>query len=117
MTQTQLLALGGFVIFMSLAMFFLGLSRRRKSVNIEERLAQFAEADRPFSVVDEELSASFSHRVLKPVFKKTILKLAAFTPTKNIEKTKQKLAEAGNPSGLGVAEFMGLRLFLALALA
>jgi tight adherence protein C len=117
MTQMQLLALGGFIILMSLAMFMIALSRRRTGVNIEERLAKFAEADRPFSVVDEELAASFTQRVLKPLFKKTILKLATFTPTRNIEKTKQKLAEAGNPSGLGVAEFMGLRLFLALALA
>jgi tight adherence protein C len=84
-------------------------------VNIDDRLAQYA--DRPISVADEELSAPFADRVLKPLFKKVILRLGAVAPSKSAEKVRAKLAAAGNPSGLGVAEFMGLRIFLVLALA
>src|SRR5690242_17179354 len=97
---------------LSLTMF--GLSRGRKSVvNLDERLASFA--DRPVSLEDQELSEPFSQRVLKPLIKGWTLKLGAMSPAKSGEKIRVKLAQAGNPSGMGVTEFLGLRLLLAIA--
>jgi tight adherence protein C len=117
MEQSQLILLAGFIVLMAMAIFLVGLGRRRGGVNIEERLATFGQTDRSFSVLDEELSASFSVRVLKPAARSIFLRLSGLAPSKNIEKTRAKLAEAGYPSGLGVAEFLGLKLFLALVLA
>jgi tight adherence protein C len=115
MTQYQLLMMSGFVVLMAMSLGLIGLSRRRPVVNIDERLAHFAE--RPLSLEDEELQRPFSQRILLPILKKIVLRLSTLTPTRNTEKVRQKLAEAGNPSGIGVAEFVGLRLFLALALS
>jgi tight adherence protein C len=96
---------------LSLTMF--GLSRGRKSVvNLDERLASFA--DRPISLEDQELSQPFSERVLKPLIKGWTLRLGALSPAKSGEKVRAKLAQAGNPSGMGVTEFLGLRLLLAI---
>jgi tight adherence protein C len=114
MTQSQLLMVSaGFVLLMG-AMLLIGFGRRRPVVSIDQRLAHFA--DRPMSLHDEELAQPFSQRVLRPILKSIILRLGAISPASNTDKIKLKLAEAGNPSGLGVAEFVGLRLFLALAL-
>lgn len=115
MTQSQLLLMSGFVVLMGMSLSMIGLSRRRPVVSIDERLAHFAE--RPMSLEDEEMARPFSDRVLKPTLKKVILRLSALTPARNTEKIRAQLAEAGNPSGLGVAEFVGLRLFLAIGLA
>jgi len=115
MTQQQLLLMSGFVVLMAMSLGLFGMSRRKPVVNIDERLAQFAE--RPVAVEDEDLAHSFSHRILRPMLKTIILRLSALTPTRNSEKIRAKLAEAGNPSGIGVAEFVGLRAFLALVLA
>jgi len=115
MTQQQLLLMSGFVVLMAMSLGLFGMSRRKPVVNIDERLAQFAE--RPVAVEDEDLAQSFSHRILRPMLKTIILRLSALTPTRNSEKIRAKLAEAGNPSGIGVAEFVGLRAFLTLVLA
>ena len=115
MTQQQLLLMSGFVVLMAMSLGLFGMSRRKPVVNIDERLAQFAE--RPVAVEDEDLAHSFSHRILRPMLKTIILRLSALTPTRNSEKIRAKLAEAGNPSGIGVAEFVGLRAFLTLVLA
>lgn len=97
---------------LSLTMF--GLSRGRKSVvNLDERLASFA--DRPVSLEEQEMSEPFSQRVLKPLIKRWTLRLGAMSPAKSGEKIRVKLAQAGNPSGMGVTEFLGLRLLLAIA--
>ena len=115
MTQQQMLLLSGFVVLMSMSLGLIGLSRRKSVVSIDERLAHFAE--RPMSLHDEELALPFSDRVVKPILKKIIVRLGTMTPSRNTEKIKAKLAAAGNPSGIGVVEFIGLRLFLCLALS
>ncbi|MCC6793404.1 MAG: type II secretion system F family protein [Thermomicrobiales bacterium] len=93
----------------------LGLSRQRRSVvNIDERLANFA--DRPVTLEERELSQPFSERMLKPLIKSWSLWLGSRSPSKSSEKVRLKLARAGNPSGMGVNEFMGLRILVALGL-
>lgn len=114
MDQTQLLLSGGFVIALAAGLLLIGLGRRQAVVNIDERLASFG--DRPISLSHEELSASFGQRILRPLFRQIFLRLGSIAPKQSAEKVRKKLLEAGNPSGLGVAEFLGLRLFLAMAL-
>lgn len=99
----------------SLTMF--GLARGRKAtISIDERLATFGTTDRPMSLEERELSLPFSERVLKPAIKQWSTRLGSRSPTKSAEKFKLKLAQAGNPSGMGVTEFLGLRILVALSL-
>jgi tight adherence protein C len=103
-----ILGLGG----ASLAMF--GLSRRKAVISIDDRLANFAE--RPVSIEQEEMSKPFSERVLKPLIKSWSNRLGERAPGRSSEKIRLKLAQAGNPSAMGVAEFMGLRVLVAIGL-
>jgi tight adherence protein C len=100
----------------SLTMFGLNRGRSKAAISIDERLASFATTDRPLSLEERELSAPFSERVLKPFFKSWSTRLGQRSPTKSTEKYKLKLAQAGNPSGMGVTEFLGLRVIVALSL-
>lgn len=112
--STQMLLIVMALFGASLAMF--GLSRQRRQViSIDERLANFA--DRPASLEERELSLPFSERVLKPLIKNWSTRLGSKSPTKSNEKIRMKLAQAGNPSGMGVSEFLGLRVLLALGLS
>jgi tight adherence protein C len=95
-------------------LLYLGLRKPTSAVNIEERLAQFAE--RPMTLEELELSLPFRDRVFMPMLLNVSRKLARFTPRSNLEKLRRDLIEAGSPSKLGVTEFLGLRVVVALVL-
>jgi tight adherence protein C len=100
---------------LGVSLTMVGLSRQRRSVvSIDERLANFA--DRPVTLEDRELSQPFSERMLKPLIKSWATSLGSRSPAKSSEKVRMKLAKAGNPSGMGVSEFIGLRFLVALGL-
>lgn len=106
--------IGAFILLMSAGMVLVGLSRRKPAVSLEDRLATFA--DRTVSLEHKELEQPFSERVLKPLIKRWAVKIGSRSPAQAHEKTRILLAQAGNPSGLGPAEFLGLKVLLALAL-
>lgn len=106
--------LAAFILLMSAALVLVGLSRRKPAVNLDERLATFA--DRPMPLEHQELERPFSDRVVKPLIKSWALKLGERSPAKAQEKTRLMLAQAGNPSGLGPTEFLGLKGLLAVGL-
>jgi tight adherence protein C len=111
--STQMLIIVMGLLGASLTLF--GLARQRKTViSIDDRLANFA--DRPMSLEDRELSQPFSERVLKPLIKSWSNRLGSRSPAKSTEKYRLKLAQAGNPSGMGVTEFLGLRILVAIGL-
>lgn len=111
--STQMLTVVIGLLGVSLTMF--GLSRKQRSViSIDERLANFA--DRPVTLEDRELAQPFSERLLKPLIKSWSNRLGSRSPAKSTEKIRLKLAQAGNPSGMGVTEFAGLRILMALSL-
>lgn len=111
MVSPMLIAIVG---LLGLSVAMLGMSRQRKAISIDERLASFA--DRPMSLEDQELAKPFSERVLRPMIKKWTIHLGARSPKSSAERITLKLAQAGNPSGMGAAEFFGLRLLLAILL-
>jgi len=103
-----------FILVMSAALILVGLSRRKPAVNLDERLATFA--DRPMSLEHQELERPFSERVIKPFIKTWAVKLGERSPTKAHDKTRLLLSQAGNPSGLGPSELLGLKGLLAIGL-
>ncbi len=90
---------------------YFGMRRPVADISIEERLAQFS--DRQFTLEELELALPFSQRVLAPFFLKFARSVSRFTPRSSTEKIRTQLIEAGSPSKLGVAEFLGLKLVLA----
>jgi tight adherence protein C len=99
---------------LGLVMVAVGMNRKRATVNIDERLANFA--DRPTSLYDQEMSQSIGDRVLKPLFKRWALALGRRTPGRTLEGNRLKIMRAGSPSGIGPVEFQGLRFLLAIGL-
>jgi tight adherence protein C len=109
--QLALIAVG----IMGVGLTLVGLrGQKRAVVNIDERLASFAE--RPMSLEEQELEQPFSERVLKPIIKRWAMALGSRSPAASTEKLRLKLAQAGNPSGLGPVEFIGLRFLIAIGL-
>lgn len=89
---------------------YFGTRRPAAAVSIEERLAQFSE--RQYSLEELELAQPFTKRVLSPIFLRLARSVSRFTPRSSTEKIRIQLLEAGSPSRLGVAEFLGLRVVL-----
>jgi tight adherence protein C len=106
--------IGAFILLMSAGFVLVGLSRRKPAVSLEERLATYA--DRVVSLEHQELERPFSERVIKPLIKGWAIRIGSRSPAQAHEKTRLMLAQAGNPSGLGPAEFLGLKVLLAGAL-
>ena len=102
-----LVAGGGVLVFM-------GMRAQKDAISIEDRLATFAES--PLTLEEIELTLPFRQRVLVPFVLRLGNIFGRFLPHKNLEKLQQSLTEAGNPSKLGPAEFMGVRLALAVIL-
>ena len=98
---------GGILVFM-------GMRAQKDVISIEDRLATFAES--PMTLEEIELTLPFRQRVLVPFVLRLGQIFGRFLPHKNLEKLQQALTEAGNPSKLGPAEFMGVRLALAVIL-
>ena len=98
----------------ALVLIVMGARLPAKEVSIEDRLAHFAE--RPVPLEQLELERPFSERVLRPLLRTWTVRAARFTPKQNVERLRVALMEAGNPSNLGVVEFMGLRGVMAVLL-
>lgn len=107
--------IAAFILLMGAGLCLVGLSRRKPAISIDERLATFADRS-TVSLERKELEQPFSERVLKPLIKGWAIKLGSRSPAQAHEKTRTLLAQAGNPSGLGPAEFLGLKMLLAVAL-
>lgn len=101
---------------LAVAFIVLGLrGRQTPSDAMTDRLTSFA--DRPGSTEEEELKLSFSQRMLKPAIGNLSRRMGSRSPAKAQAKIALKLARAGNPSGLGPGEFLGLRYVVAGGLA
>lgn len=59
---------------------------------------------------ESELRAPFTQRVLVPLAQNLLRRVGSWVPPRNIQRLHHDLAVAGNPGGLTVMEFMGLRL-------
>ena len=73
-----------------------------------ERLNDYL--DRGDIVIDEDLRQSFFRRAVWPVIRSVLHFLARLLPNRNLEATRLKLQQAGNPGGLSALDFYGLRV-------
>ncbi|HUT16450.1 MAG TPA: type II secretion system F family protein [Anaerolineae bacterium] len=104
----------GFLVTLSAALIYLGIHKRRTSETPDERLERLATSSHP--IEDGELELPFLDRVIKPWLRNQVQAAGRLAPARDIQKLRQNLSRAGYPHGLGVMDFLGLRLLLALAL-
>lgn len=95
-------------------LFFLGLTMPAKQeVTVQSRLTAYG--SRPPTLEELELQKPFSERVIKPLVEKLSGVMAKKTPAASMEAIRKKIDLAGNPNNITVSDFLGLRLFGALA--
>jgi tight adherence protein C len=88
------------------------------SSTVRERLAVFGTVNKPTStpLEDLELSRPFSDRVTKPFLAQISRLTKRMSPGNSLDKIEQNLAQAGNPRGLNVESFYGLKGVVAVVL-
>lgn len=116
--QTQTIVLIGLGLFLlvGLLVVIIGLAQSRRSDTIESRLEEFGALERPPTLEELELSQPFSERILLPVLEKLAQFAMRFTPQKTLETTQHQLDLAGGFHGWGPAQFLGVRMLMALLL-
>ncbi len=84
----------------------------RSATPLDERLDGYL--TRQDVVQAAELAQPLAVRTLLPLLRRLLRLLGRFMPKRGLEKTAQLLVQAGEPGGLTVLDFLGLRLMLAL---
>jgi tight adherence protein C len=83
----------------------------RPAKQIEGRLDGYLERTDPTA---DELSVPFASRALMPLLRRLLRFFGRLAPQRNAAMTRQMLARAGEPLGLQVVDFFGLRLLAAI---
>jgi tight adherence protein C len=107
------------LVLVAAVVLYLGLAQPTADDRVQRRretlLQDKDSGSKVRSVVSEELSASFSERILQPVIDVIATRLASAAPEGMIEAARNKLAAAGYPLGLTEPVFLLLRGGAALA--
>lgn len=114
--QTIILVALGLFVLVSLGLIILGLAKSRQPSTLDGRIEEFATLERPPTLEEIELSQPFTERILLPLLRGLAQFATRLTPRQSMEAVQHKLDLAGNPSGWGPREFMGVRLLSALLL-
>lgn len=113
----MILALTGLLGALAIALIALGMRRSSGAAVIRERLSAVAGPVNkpPVRALEEmELSRPFQDRVIKPMLASMARVTRRLSPGTTLEKTEQRLAQAGNPRGLNVESFYGLKGMVAI---
>jgi tight adherence protein C len=101
---------------LSVLMIILGLRGQKKSApEMEDRLSAFGHRAGGLNERGET-GEGFAGRVIKPALKRWSVALGQRSPAASLDRIRLKLAQGGNPSGLGPVEFIGLRYLTSLGL-
>lgn len=108
----------GIAVGVSVLCFYLGRHFTRSAASTGEQLGRYLDEQAltygltaPALPVNE---ASFSERVLKPLWRNSLQRLGRLAPSYNVELLAQRLETAGRPHGLNVLNFLGLKLIAAV---
>lgn len=89
----------------------------RERIELEKRIDGLSTyGNKKFMIGDEELSKSFSERIVKPALNRLSSITARFLPNKNNDFLEKQLLLAGNPFGLNAREFGSLYIAAAILL-
>jgi tight adherence protein C len=103
------------MFFTTVLLFFIGLSMQSAGVVlIQDRVQHLVQPlTSTVSVIQQEIGAPFSERVVRPILLQLGRLLSSLTPEGQTDTLQQRLDAAGNPPRLGVREFLGLRVLSA----
>ena len=96
------------LIGLAMALVWLALAPARPRRAVRERLAGYL--DRADVIEEEDMGRPFGARVLLPLLRRILRILGRLATKRNVEATRQMLVQAGQPGGLTVLDFLGVRL-------
>ena len=117
--MTWLLIAISILIFISVLLALISLYKiiYRERIELEKRIDGLAKyGDKQYVIGDDDLSKSFTDRIVKPVLNRLGSITARFFPKKNNEFFVKQLLLAGNPFGLNAKEFGSLYLAASIIL-
>ena len=98
---------------LSILFMMIGIrGQKKRAPELEDRLTAFGHREGGQDIHDAK--EGFSKRVLVPAIKRWSVALGQRSPAASLDRVRLKLAQAGNPSGLGPIEFIGLRYLLSI---
>jgi tight adherence protein C len=103
------------MVFSTVMLFVIGLTMRPAGmVFLRDRMQHLTQPmTGTVSVIQQELGAPLSERVVRPVLLQLARLIARLTPQGQTDVLYQRMDAAGNPPHLGVREFLGLRVLSA----
>jgi tight adherence protein C len=104
-----------FLAFFGVLLVVLGVVGGNRPQPIEQQLQAFAR--RRQSITEMELEQPISERFFRPVLRRLSKLVSRNTPANVIDTAQKRLAYAGNPNNLTVADFMGIKGLVAVILA
>ena len=110
--MSPIVILGIIVLVIVLGAIFLIVTGLRSSQGedpLEDRLAEFVSRGETATLEEIELSQTFTERVILPLARRLGEFSIRFTPQNAIQRTTQKLEQAGNPANLEPTVFFALR--------
>ena len=105
----------GTLVVGAVLFFWLALAPAKPNKAVTARLQGFVDRSAIFDGGD--MQQSLSSRALKPILHKLLTFFGGLLPQKDMAAVSEKLTRAGDPGGLTVLDFVGLRLLLAAAAA
>jgi len=78
---------------------------------VEERIQQYVEQAVPLEQI--ELERAFSERLLKPLAQSLVRVFGRLAPVGNAQRLRRDLMLAGNPGGLAMIDFLGIKILTA----
>ena len=112
--MSNIYLIGGMGV-LSVLMLLVGMRGQRKSApEFEDRMSAFASRSGALDGLDER--EGFFARIIKPAVRNLSRLMGQRSPGASLDRVRAKLAQAGNPSGLGPVEFIGLRYVVTIAL-
>ncbi len=104
-------ALVSIIVSLSVLCLFIAWQLRREPGVVEERIQQYVEQAVPLEQI--ELERAFSDRLLKPLAQSLVRVFGRLAPVGNAQRLRHDLMLAGNPGGLAMIDFLGIKILTA----
>jgi len=115
MALSEMWLLVGILALFSLVSLYMGFRLARSTETVPERLEHFS--GRPSALEGLELREPFFDRIVRPTLARMVRAASRLAPQRNVERLRRDLIVAGDPYGLTVADFLGIKVLAALLAA
>ena len=112
----MLILIASVLVSISVLLCIVGFGLMRQPGDVQQRMELYSGA-RPVTVEERELAVPFGQRVVRPLVTKVLGLFSWLLPTKQIGGLQHRLQVAGNPSGLSVVDFIGVKGWTTIIMA